>query len=333
MMRYFYLLICLGLGWMLTGCQTEASQKMVKTPPAPKARLAAQVDPEFAEKFLAHFKKAELPFSIDTSYTLADTIPADLVIRYVLEAAGAAQLDYFKDYWGDEESRQMTRQGLKDRFIDVSKNAFAVLNFGFGPRLSLHPDYISLVVHFIPTFMEGRYRYSVLLNYQPNGQLVDILPIGQISDYVDMAEWVSAQIKARDEIVVNTQLIHYGEMYNQASDYTEEARQVFALNAQGIFRLDTAQYSAFSGTFVAETQDQRFTVAQVFDEIRVHYAPRAEAPEEELKILKVLADENMLIAERPGHKTALTLHYDAHKATFVCQNEKGEKIAFRRQQN
>ncbi|GAB4395440.1 MAG: hypothetical protein OHK0053_03300 [Microscillaceae bacterium] len=300
-------------------------------PPAPKATLATQPDPEFAEKFLAHFKKAELPFSLDTSYTLADTIPADLVIRYVLEAAEAAQLDYFKDYWGDEESRQMTRQGLNDRFIDVSKNAFAVLNFGFGPRLWLHPDYISLVVHFIPTFMEGRYRYTVLLNYRPNGQLVDVLPIGQISDYVDMSEWVSAQIKAPDEIVVNTQLIHYGAMYNQASDYTEEARQVFALNTQGTFRLDTEQYSAFSGKFVAEKQDQRFTVAQVFDEIRVHYTPHAEAPEEELKILKVEADKNLLIAERPGLKTAFTLRYDEQKATFTCQNERGEKVAFRRQ--
>ncbi len=327
----------LGTLLLLNACGSNNSQKstqnLLNYAPGSMAQ-AASFDPDFEKEFVANFKVAALPYGTDTSYALQDTIPADIAIKYILEAAEKAQINAFKDVWGDTETQEMTRKGLKDRYISVENSAFAVINFGQGARLQLSQNYHSFVFHYIPTFMDGRYKYSFLANYTAEGKLIDVLPISELAQFVDMENIQTAHINKEGGIEVHTQLIRYGQMYDHPEDYEETGTQTFVIDQEGKFILQQEQYSSFSGKFLAKTDSEltapRFLIEQLFEDTQVRYQASADSSPQEWEIIRINKEKNELVARKPGSSQDYTLSYDKAKATFVCKNSKGEKTNYTR---
>jgi len=330
----------LGIMLILSACGSRNNNKLGNNLLQNTPNLVANsvsFNPTFEKEFASLFEVKEMPYTTDTSYALQDTIPAEIVIKYILEAAESAEIDIFKDVWGDEETQEMTRQGLKDRYIDVSKNAFAVINFGLDARLSLNDNYYSFIFHYIPTFMDGRYRFSFLANYGKDGKLIDILSIGELTQFVDMENFQMAEIDKEGNIQINTKLIRYGQMYDYPEDYEESGEQTFILNESGKFILKQENYSSFSGKFLAKTSSDatapRFLIEQMFDDTQVRYQPSADVAPQNWEVVKINANKNELVTRKPGTTQDYILSYDEAKATFVCKNSKGEKTSFARVRN
>ncbi len=326
----------LFIACILMACGTNGSQQanqLLKNPPRLIAS-AVNFNPEFDKDFIALFKKTTLPYTTDTTYALQDTIPAEIAIQYILEAAQQIDPYIFKDIWGDAETQTLTRQGLKDRYIDVAHNAFAVINFGVGEWLSISEKYHSVVFHYVPTFMDGKYKYTFLANYTKNGELIDILKIGELTQFVDMENIQYASINEAGQVKVNTHLVRFGQMYDHAQDYEESAEQLFDIDEKGKFKLNTEQYSSFSGAFLAQNTSAqtapRFLIEQIFDDVFVRYQATADAAPQEWEIVKIDTKKNQLITRKSGTTQDYVLSYDKEKATFSCKNSKGEVASYTR---
>lgn len=326
----------LFLTCMLMACGThsneQASQLLKKTPQL--IASAVNFNPEFDKDFLALFNNASLPYQGDTTYALQDTIPAEIAIKYILEAAQTLDPDIFKDIWGDEETQALTRQGLKDRYIDVAHNAFAVINFGAGVQIPISQNYHSVVFHYIPTFMDGKYKFSFLANYTKDGKLIDVLKIGELTQFVDMENTQSFSVSEEGQLKVNTHLVRFGQMYDHAEDYEESGEQIFDIDEKGKFKLNTEQYSSFSGAFLAKTNSTqtapRFLIEQIFDDFVIRYQATADTAPQEWELVKVDSKKNQVIARKPGTNQEYVLSYDEAKATFTCKNAKGEVASYTR---
>ncbi len=329
-LKIAFLFIAVGLG-ACSSNTSEQTKQFLKRPPQLIAN-AVNFNPEFDKNFIALFKNATLPYESDTSYALKDTIPAEIAIQYILEAAQTLDPDIFKDIWGDAETQALTRQGLKDRYIDVAHNAFAVINFGASAKLQFNENYHSVVFHYIPTFMDGKYKYTFLANYTKDGKLIDVLKIGELTQFVDMENTQSVSINEDGKIKVNTHLMRFGKMYDQAEDYEESGEQIFDIDKEGKFKLNTEQYSSFSGAFLAKTSSAktapRFLIEQIFEDLVIRYQANADTAPHEWEIVKVDNKKNQVVTRKPGTNQEYVLSYDEAKATFTCKNAKGEVASY-----
>lgn len=294
----------------------------------PDAGLLPLGDSPFERDFVAKFKVLNLPFLGDAEATIQDTISADLVIQNILEKAEKAGSNTFKDFWGDDKIKEETRKGLKDRFLNLDKNVFMVLNFGYVGRLPLSNAYFSLIFKTVPTFMEGGYAYTYLANFSKEGEFIDAVQIGGVAGYVDIQSNWTSKIDAEGKIVVNAKTVKSGGMEDQTADFTELAYLTYQIDSKGAFILQKEKHTGFSGNF-KNIESQEFVYVEEFPgDLRIRYES-AEQAQTELEVVKFDKPKNLIVAKNPENGKELTLTYDSDKKLLTCALN-GKKTTFGR---
>lgn len=288
----------------------------------------------FEKEFVAYFKVASLPYSAQSKMDMQDTIPAKLVIKDIFEPAESANLHSFDDFWGNDEMKSITTKGLEDRYINVDKNAFAVLNFGYINRLQLNESFYSLIFQAVPTYMEGGYSFTYLANYTPSGELIDVLQIAGNAGFVDLISAWKGEISESGEIKIENKTIKKGGMEDGSDDFSEFAYLVYQIAKNGKFELVNEKYTGISGNFIHADTKEMFKIDQSNAEMRISYKTKIDAEmEEELKIIKFDKEKNSIIAQTEDQQKKFTLTFNDTKTGFVCQKNDSKKESFVRMKN
>ncbi|MDX2303745.1 MAG: hypothetical protein NW226_13150 [Microscillaceae bacterium] len=284
--------------------------------------------------FIQTFQLAELPFQTDEKYEIQDTIPANIVIKHILDASQESSPENFKELWENEEIKEITRKGLEDRYINVENNAFAVLNFGFVNKLEISQNYHTVIFKYIPTFMEGYYSYTYLANYNLEGKLIDVVRIGGLAAYVDMQNKWTATVHKNGKIEVQGQAVKKGEMFGQSEDFIENFEQNFQSDDQGNIELIKEKYSSFSGSFKAKNKGEVLRIEEFFDQVNILYQESADiSSEQSLDIIEIDKDKNKIIAQFPNSPEQIIITYNADRTAFTCKNESGKTLEYIRTAN
>lgn len=309
---------------------TQEKEGEEKAPISAKADLSVLQTSPFVQNFVTHFKTQSLPYSPPNQYTLRDTIPAEVVVENILEAAEEVESPVFDVLWGDKHVKELTRKGLKDRFIDISRNRFAVVNFGYLKKLNLNDNYYSLVFHYIPSYMEGQYMYTYLANYTKKGEFIDAVHIGGLEMYVDMeTEW-NSEI-TQEGIEVTSKTVKRGEIHGTSEDFIETAALNYEVQEDGQVLLIKADYSGFSGKFKDIKSKEVVLVDEFPNEVIISYRNSKEyGTEKQLEVVNVDKKKNWIIAKYPGSNESCVLKYDKNKAAFSCKGFHGKSQIFKR---
>lgn len=334
-MRLFQLLlVCIFIISFLGSCSKKANdsqeEKLTRSM-LPKDGLSSGDSSSFEQEFVSQFRAGSLPYETSLSYTIDDTIPAEFVIQNIFEAAKTSEVSLFNIFWGDEETQKITRQGLENRYINVDKNAFNALNFGFLHRVNLHSNYYSLIFQCIPSFMEGSYKYTYLANYTNDGKLIDALQIGGLAGYVDIQQKWQGSINEAREVKVENTTISDAEAFNKEKDFVEKSTLVYQILENGKFEMKDQQYSSFSGDFQSVEGKEFFKIEEFFDEIIISYSqnPETEATEA-LEIINIDQKNKQITAQLPHSTKHVILQFDKHKTNLVRKDEQGETQKYRR---
>lgn len=281
--------------------------------------------------FLASFSDTALPYQTDEDYSLHDTIPADMVIVHILEASQQVAPEVFKDLWENEEMREITIKGLRDRYINIEDNSFAVVNFGVVNKLKISENYQTIIFKYIPTFMEGIYSYTYLANYSDKGELIDVVKIGGMAGYVDMQNKWSATVSKNGKIEVKGKSVKKGQMFGQHEDFIETAELSYQLDKDGKINLTKQKYSSFSGSFIRETKEEILHIEEFFEEINIIYQPSPDNfSEQPLEIIKIDKKKNQIITQFPDSPEQVVITYNANRTSFICKNESGDTWEYTR---
>ncbi len=331
-MRFFNLMLIIGV-MVLSVLACGSKQKKIGENELAQTMLPKDYEPKdttsFESQFVLHFRSADLPLEISSQYQIEDTIPVDVVLDNILEAAALADLNAFEDLWGNPEIQEITRKGLQDRYIDVEKNAFAVINFGYLYTLPLSEDFHSLVFKYIPMFMEGSYVYTYLANYTPEGKLIDVVRIGGTAGYVDMEQEWKSTIQENGEIEVKTQVIKKGDMYGEDRDFVEKALVKYQMSQSGKFEIINQNFSSFSGSFQAKNSGEVFRIEEYFGDVNILYQPDPESVnEKELEVLEIDRQQNKITTRLPNSDQKMVLSYDSTRSHFVCNQSQGKAKEF-----
>jgi hypothetical protein len=316
-----------GAVWSCNSAKTAERQASTNQLPAMDSPM--RVKGNFEKEFLAKFPVAELPMKINTQIVLGDTIPAQNVIQYILESASEAKVNAFADFWGENEN--MTRKGLEDRFLNQDKNVFMVLNFGYGSRLHLHPDYYTVCFQVIPTFMEGSYAYTYLVNFDKVGKMLDAVRLSANEGYVDMQMFKTAEITADGLIKIESKNIKRGGMQDGTADITEFAYLQYKATEKGVLSLLSERYTGYSGNFEGKESSEIFKIEQYPAHLQISYLPTPDGSEQiDLEMVQFNKETRTIIAKHPEKDVQFVLTYDQDMKKIVCKSSEGKTISFAR---
>lgn len=332
-MQRFYFIFLLIIGTLMA-CESGNQEQSAAAPELPLKDGGAFTlgTSAFEQLFVANFKPSDFPYKADSEYEeIKDTIPADKVIKYVLEAAEKANSDAFVEFWGDEESKAMTRKGLADRFINVDESAFAVLNFEYLARLPLHDEVYTLVLRCVPTFMEGGYSYTYLVNYSKKGDFIDAVKIGGNAGYVDIqTEW-KGKVAKEGWLEVEKAQVKMAEVTKPDDDFEETSYWKYQIEPEGKLDLIAQKHSSVSGKYKQKDGSKVLNLDEYLNEVLVFYQTDPSASQLDSREVTVLSheDRKMVIAfPEANQKTILT--FDENKAGFECRLPSGKVESYER---
>ena len=319
------LLLAGATTWSCTTGNTAENKAVVGKLPVLASPL--YIKDAFEKDFLSKFKSFDLPTKTSTQISLGDTIPAKSVLQYILEPAHEAKLSAFLDFWGDnEELKETTRKGLEDRALNPEKSGFMVLNAGYGQRLNLHPNFYTLTFQIIPTFMEGGFAYTFLVNYDKAGKMMDAIQISANAGYVDMQLYKIAEITTDGLIKIESKNIKRGGMQSGTADFTELAYTHYKITDTGRLATEFERYTGFSGNFEGKEGTEIFKIEQYPSHLQVVYQPAPDMlPQVELEIIQFNKDTRTIIAKHPEKEQQFILTYDQDLKIITCKNSEGKQ--------
>jgi hypothetical protein len=323
-MKKTYIAVLLA-GISLWGCKNpNTTAQKASSQELPSINSPIHMADEF-EKFATRFSVGKLPIKTKTEISLGDTIPAKDVLQYIIEPAEKAKIPALSDYYG--EYAEATRKGLEDRFLNQEKSVFMVLNFGFGQRLDLHPDFYTLTFQVIPTFMEGGYAYQYVANFDKAGNLLDAVQLGANAGYVDMQLFKVAEITKEGSIIVESKNIKRGGLEDGASDFTEFAYLTYKLDKTGKFNTEAERYTGFSGNFEGKESSEIFKIEQYPSYLQISYQPASDGFQPvNLEVVKIDKITRTIIAKHPEKDLQFVLTYDQDMKQIVCKSSAGKTL-------
>ena len=325
--KMFYQLILLTLCIFVL----DQNSTFAQTSEENRKLTASPISYNSALGFLESFSDTNLPYQTDEEYAIQDTIPAEQVIQHILEASQNVAPDVFKDLWENQEMREITIKGLRDRYINVEENSFAVINFGMVNKLNISEKFQTVIFKYIPTFMEGIYSYTYLANYDTKGNLIDIVKIGGMAGYVDMQNKWSATVSKNGKIEVKGKSVKNGQMFGTNEDFIETAELTYQLDKEGNINLTKQKFSSFSGSFIRETHEEIIHIEEFFDEINIIYQPSPDNfSEQPLKVINFNKKKNQIITQFPDSLEQVVITYNANHTRFICKNESGDTWEYTR---
>jgi hypothetical protein len=275
------------------------------------------------DTFASKFSVGKLPLKTKTAIALGDTIPAHEVLQHLIAPAEKEKISALGDYYG--ENTEITRKALEDRFLNQEKSIFMVLNFGFGQRLDLHPDYHTLAFQVIPTFMEGGYAYQYIANFDKTGKLLDVVLSGANAGYVDMQQFRVAEITQDGLIKVESKNIKRGGIEDGTNDFTEFTYLTYQLNKVGKFETKEERYTGFSGNFEGKENAEIFKIEQYPAYTQISYQPASDGFQPvQLEVIKIDKQTRTIIAKHPEKDLQFVLTYDQDMKQIVCKNSAGK---------
>jgi|GEM_PF-2791452 len=321
----FFLLTSAILWSCNTANTTEKKASVGKFPPL---GAPIQTTADFEKDFIGKFATTELPIKTSTKFALGDTMSAQNVIQYILEPAHKAKITTFVDFWGEnDELKEITRKGLEDRFLNLDKSIFMVLNAGYGQRLNLNPDFYTVTFQIIPTYMEGGYAYMFLVNYDRAGKMLDAVQISANAGYVDMQLYKMAEITSEGLIKIESKNIKRGGMEEGSADFTELAYTHHKILKNGKLSIEFERYTGFSGNFAGKEGTEIFKIEQYPTDLQVMYQPAADMmPEVRLEVVQFNKDTRTIIAKHPEKDLQFVLTYDQDLKFIVCKSSIGKTI-------
>lgn len=280
---------------------------------------------DFENGFLTKFKQKELPLKITNDITIQDTIPAKDVMQYILATADKEKMTALQDFYGENEA--ITRKGLEDRFLNQDKNIFMVLNFGYGQRYEINPNFYTLTFHIIPTFMEGSNAYTYLANFDKTGKMLDAIQIASNAGYVDMQQHKITEITAKGRIKVESKNIKRGGFEDGSKDFTEFAYAIYKLTEAGKLLVEEERYTGLSGNFAGKESAETFKIEQYAAHIQVVYQAAPDAfLQEELEVVQFNKDTRTIIAKHREKDLQFVLTYDQDMKKIICKTSTGKTL-------
>ena len=328
-MKKTYLLAILASATLWSCNSANTTEKKSHVASLPTFDSPIRIKSDFERDFLAKFKQKELPLGITNEITIQDTIPATDVIQHILVTAGKEKMSALQDFYGENEA--ITRKGLEDRFLNQEKSIFMVLNFGYGQRFNINPDFYTLTFHVIPTQMEGSYAYSYLANFDKAGKMLDVVQIASNAGYVDMQQHKITEITAKGRIKIESKNIKRGGFDDGSKDFTEFAYTTYSITEAGKLLVEEERYTGLSGNFVGKESSEIFKIEQYAAHIQVVYQAAPDAfSQEELEVVQFNKDTRTIIAKHREKDLQFVLTYDQDMKQITCKASTGKTINFSR---
>lgn len=334
---YKPLWILAGILYFFGACSNPRSPQTKSPDTSPPTQLLAytQAPPQDTSRvyreFLQHFPDTNLPVEIRIPEILKDTMPADMVVKYILEAAETAKIPTFLEYWGDAESQALTREGLQNRYINIDNSIFAVINFAYGKRINLHPDFYSVWFLCSPTFLEGSYAYAYLANYNPEGQMLDAMLVAEELTYVDMETQSSTLIDQDTSITVSGQVSKYAELYGGTEDFIERFETRYRLSEAGTFETQKQYFSDLSGNYQSPDTNIVIHLDVYHENLFLSFGnPAIAEPGPEWKVIRFDREGRIILAQPPQSSEAYTLRFDDSHSELICQTPEGLTYTYTR---
>ncbi len=334
---YFFIWLIAGLSCLWGACSNPRSPQAKPQENSPPTQLLAYTQAPIQDtnkvfrEFVQNFPDTSLPTEIRIPEILKDTMPADIVVEFILEAAKKAQIPTFLEYWGDAESQALTREGLANRFINVDESVFAVLNFSYGKRLQLHPDFYSVWFLCMPTFLEGTYAYAYLANYNRQGQMLDAMLVAEELAYVDMETQSSTRIDKELNIEMSGKVSKYAELYGGSQDFVETFQTRYQLSEKGTFETQNQYYSDLSGSYQSPDTNIVLHLDVYHENLFLSFGnPSQFEPGPEWKVIQFDRKGRTILAHPPQSEEAYTLRFDKSHSQLVCQTPDGLTYTYTR---
>ncbi|WP_027000686.1 hypothetical protein [Eisenibacter elegans] len=314
---YFFALSLLSAGFW--ACSSKPSEDK---PPEDSLNIVTDNSPEalFRRNFLQRFRKEPLPYTLDNDYFLKDTLAVSDVVDYILAPSAKKQLFLA---WADSLQQQKTLAALEARY--PSRGTPQVLNLGYEARVELVSELKTVVVKCVPTG-GGRYMYTYLLTYRPNGQLIDALHIGGRSEQSGYAITWQTRIEAADKISVHR--LERTQKPLGEGVYEKHTWQTFGLNPDGRFVLTGETFSSPIGRYQNPAGTERIDIEGFGGvDLQIVYQP---TPQKRVvwEVAEADAKEARLVANDAESSAQIVLQFDTNKQQFTLERATGQKQTF-----
>jgi len=201
----------------------------------------------------------------------------------------------------------------------------------YEARLPAQDQYQPVILAEEALLPDGIYRNFYLLNYTPDGTLIDGLLLGQTFGCVEAAGSAVARINL-PYITIDYMVQHF-DLLGGAPDgdnVRDEANRSYEVKPNGKIFVGEVIYKTLTGMFMDYNTGEILRFRQYGSRIEVEYAADPESPYITLNVLDWKPNLGEMTITFPKVAPKYLFHFDATRCSLICHNPNNKKQLFER---